>query len=543
MAGGKLTPRQKMINMMYLVLTALLALNVTKEVINAFVTINDSVQLSKENIDKKNANTYAAFAQAMSVDAVKYKDVNDKANNVKKGANDLVKKIEDLKQDLIRNADGIDKGAAVPSLSEMEAKENYDVPTFIMCGDNADGKGAKASELKKDMETFKSTILANVPAASKDGFKKQLEILLNTSDPVKAEDGKRTWEMNSFYHNPIVATVALLTKIQSDIRNAESQVIDDLISSVDKNIIKLDKLNAKVIANSTVVTIGSDYQADVFLSATSSTMAPEVFIGATYDSVSKQMRGGSDKPLPVEGGYAKYNDRPGSEGEKKWGGVIRVKKPDGSYEYYPFSQSYVAQKPNSVVSADKMNVLYIGVDNPMSISVPGVSNDKVKVSIEGGGGALKPNSALGGGHYTATVSSVGKANIKVSAEIGGKVMPMGTFEYRVKRVPDPVATISNSKGGPINKNLLMAGTLIPQLEGFDFELFFKITNFKMSISGKGKDPQDFESQGNQLTQQMRDALAKSRAGDKVFFEYIKAKMATGADQSSRSLSPMSFVIQ
>ncbi|HNP97915.1 MAG TPA: hypothetical protein PKK99_02625, partial [Bacteroidia bacterium] len=145
MAGGKLTPRQKMINMMYLVLTALLALNVTKEVINAFVTINDSVQLSKENIDKKNANTYAAFAQAMSVDAVKYKDVNDKANNVKKSANDLVKKIEDLKQDLIRNADGIDKGAAVPSLSEMEAKENYDVPTFIMCGDNADGKGAKAS--------------------------------------------------------------------------------------------------------------------------------------------------------------------------------------------------------------------------------------------------------------------------------------------------------------------------------------------------------------------------------------------------------------
>ncbi|HNP98190.1 MAG TPA: GldM family protein, partial [Bacteroidia bacterium] len=416
-------------------------------------------------------------------------------------------------------------------------------PTFIMCGDNADGKGAKASELKKDMEAFKTTILANVPAASKEGFKKQLEILLNTSDPVKAEDGKRTWEMNSFYHNPIVATVALLTKIQSDIRNAESQVIDDLISSVDKNIIKLDKLNAKVIANSTVVTIGSDYQADVFLSATSSTMAPEVFIGATYDSVSKQMRGGSDKPLPVEGGYAKYNDRPGSEGEKKWGGVIRVKKPDGSYEYYPFSQSYVAQKPNSVVSADKMNVLYIGVDNPMSISVPGVSNDKVKVSIEGGGGALKPNSALGGGHYTATVSSVGKANIKVSAEIGGKVMPMGTFEYRVKRVPDPVATISNSKGGPINKNLLMAGTLIPQLEGFDFELFFKITNFKMSISGKGKDPQDFESQGNQLTQQMRDALAKSRAGDKVFFEYIKAKMATGADQSSRSLSPMSFVIQ
>ncbi|MBL0065862.1 MAG: gliding motility protein GldM [Bacteroidetes bacterium] len=543
MAGGKLTPRQKMINMMYLVLTALLALNVTKEVINAFVTINESVQLSKENIDKKNQKTYQDFAQAMSVDAAKYKDVNDRANNVKKGANDLVKKIDDLKELLIREADHLDKGEPTPALPEMERKDDYDVPTHVMVGDNQDGQGAKASELKKDLESFKKTILANVPKGTEEEFKKQLDILLNTSDPKKPEDGKRTWEMASFYHNPIVATVALLTKIQSDVRNAESQVIDVLLTSVDKNIIKLDKLNAKVIANSTVVTIGSDYQADVFLSATSSTMAPEVFIGATYDSVAKQMRGGSDKPLPVEGGYAKYNDRPGSEGEKKWGGVIRVKKPDGSYEYYPFSQSYVAQKPNSVVSADKMNVLYIGVDNPMSISVPGVSNDKVKVSIEGGGGTLKPNATLGGGHYMANVATVGKATIKVSAEIGGKVMPMGAFEYRVKRVPDPVATISNSKGGPINKNLLMAGTLIPQLENFDFELFFKITGFRMAISGKGKDPQDFESTGNQLTQQMRDALAKSRAGDKVFFEYIKARMATGADQSSRNLSPMSFVIQ
>lgn len=114
----------------------------------------------------------------------------------------------------------------------------------------------------------------------------------------------------SFYHNPVVATVALLTKFQSDVRNAESQVIDDLLGSVDRNIVKLDKLAAKVIANSTVVTIGSDYQADVFLSATSSTMVPEVFIGATWDSVKHDKIGGSPTALPVEGGYAKFSERP-----------------------------------------------------------------------------------------------------------------------------------------------------------------------------------------------------------------------------------------
>ncbi len=531
-----------MINMMYLVLTALLALNVTKEVINAFVTINESVTLSKDNVTKKNQATYAAFDQAMSVDAAKYKPVFDKANQVKKAADDVVLHIDNLKIELVRAVDGLDEGEPTPALPAMEGKDNYDIPTNILCGDDQDGRGKKASELKKKLEDFKKTILLNVPESSKANFEKTLQTLLKTSDPENPEDGKRTWEMANFYHNPVVAVVALLTKFQNDIRNAESQVIDDLLTSVDKNIVKLDKLNAKVIANSTVVTIGSDFQADVFLSATSSTMAPEVFIGATYDSVKNTMTGGSDKPLPVEGGYAKYTDRPGSEGEKKWGGVIRVKKPDGSYDHFPFQASYVAQKPNSVVSADKMNVLYIGVDNPVSISVPGVSNDKVKSSIEGAGGTLKPNPAAGGGHYTVTVNTVGKATIKVAAEIGGKVMPMGSFEYRVKRVPDPVATIANSKGGPVNKSLLTAGTLIPKLENFDFELFFKITSFRMILIGKGRDPIELESASNQLSGPMRDALGKARAGDKVFFEVIRAKMATGP-QDTRNLSPMSFTIQ
>jgi hypothetical protein len=126
------------------------------------------------------------------------------------------------------------------------------------------------------------------------------------------------------------------------------------------------------------------------------------------------------------------------------------------------------------------------------------------VSTSGAGLTLRPNPAGGAGHYIATVTSVGKATIGVQAEIGGKVISMGSFEYRVKKVPDPVATIANLKGGPANKNLIAAGTLIPQLENFDFELFFKITGFKMTIAGKGKDILEFETTGNQLTQPMRD---------------------------------------
>ncbi|MBL0102645.1 MAG: gliding motility protein GldM [Bacteroidetes bacterium] len=544
MAGGKLSPRQKMINMMYLVLTALLALNVTKEVINAFVTINESVVLSKNNLDKKNQNTYAAFAQAMSNDPVKYKSVNDRAMNVKKAADDLNNYIEGLKTRLVRESDQIDPKDPTPTLPDMERKDDYDTPTHIMIGaDDHTGKGGAADSLRQKLIAFKGLIVKNAPDGTQADYKKQLDNLLNTEDPKKGEDGKRTWELMSFYHNPVVATVALLSKFQSDIRTAESQVTDNLLASVDANIIKLDKLNAKVIANSTVVTIGSEYQADVFLSATSSTMAPEVYIGATWDSVAKQVRGGSTTPLPVEGGYAKFSARPGSEGEQKWSGVIRVKKPDGTYDGYPFQASYVAQKPNSVVSAEKMNVLYIGVDNPMAISVPGVPNNQVRVSIEGAGGSLKPNSTAGAGHYMANVTTTGQCKVKVTAEIGGKQLPMGEFVYRVKRVPDPVASISNSKGGTINKNTLKAGALVPVLENFDFEMFFKITGFKATVIRKRADPLEFTGEGNQLTSAMRDAIEKCSAGDRVIFEYIKAKMANNATDPTRSLTGITFTIQ
>jgi len=542
MAGGKLTPRQKMINMMYLVLTALLALNVTKEVINAFVTINESVELSKQNVDKKNANTYAAFSQAMSVDAAKYTKVNDQAQQIKKESDNIVSFIEGLKADLIRKADDLKPTEPVPALIDMESKENYDIPTHMMCGDDQQGRGALATDLKNKLDKYKKLILANVPKGTEADYQKRLETLMNLEDPKKAEDGKRTWEMMNFYHNPVVATVALLTKFENDVRNGESQVIDDLFNSVGKFDFRPDRLQAKIIPNSTVVTNGSNYEAEVFLGATSSTLAPEVFIGATWDSVSKTCKGCEGTPLPTVGGYSKFTQASSGEGERKWGGVIRVKKGDGSIEGYPFNASYVAQKPNSVVAADKMNVLYIGVDNPMSISVPGVSNDKVKVTIDGAGSTLKANPAAGGGHFIATVSTIGAANVKVSAEIGGKVIPMGSFPYRVKRVPDPVATIAKLKGGPINKNVLTAGTLIPILENFDFELFFRITEFKMTIVQKGQDLLEFTTTGSQLSQQMRDALAKGRPGAKIYFEYIKARMDKG-DPSTRSLPPMSFVLQ
>jgi len=551
MAGGKLTPRQKMINMMYLVLTALLALNVSKEIINAFVTVNESLEVSNSNIDKKNEKTYAAFKLAMDNDAKKYGEVNAKAQEVKKASSAMVKFIQDIKDEMVRHSDGLKPEDKTPPIREMEKKDDYDTPTHLMCGDANDGRGAKATEFKNKIEEYKKSLLKNVPASGQADFKKKFDELLNTSDPDPSsaeykEDGKRTWEMSKFYHNPVVASVALMTKFQGDIRNSESQVIDELIASVDAKIIKFDVLKPAVIPTSTVVTIGSNYEAEVFLSATSSTLAPEVFIGATADSAGSSCKGCEGTPLPTEGGYAKFTAHPGSEGPQKWGGVIRVKNPDGTYKHYPFNEEYVAQKPNSVVSADKMNVLFIGLDNPVSISVPGVPNNMVKPTIEGAGCSLSPDSKLGGGHYIANVSAStgGKATIRVTATVGGKPMPMGAFEYRVKSVPNPVATMGGkNESGPINKNLLLASSMIPVMKDFYFELFWQITEFKMSIAGKGIEYAEFQGKGNQLDENMKTVIARAKPGTKIFFEYIRARMKDTKDQSTRQLSPMTFVLQ
>ena len=338
MATGKLSPRQRMINMMYLVLTALLALNVSKEIINAFVTVNDSLEVSNTNIEDKNKLTYAAFARAMQNDPKKYKDVNSEAENVKKASDEMVTYLQNIEDTLIRLADGIKPGEKTPALRDMELKDNWDIPTMIMCGSSNDGKGKEATEVKQKIEDLKATLLKNLPTKFQADFKARLDQLLDTHDPDPSsaeykEDDKRTWEMSKFYHSPVVAADAILTKFQGDVRNAESQVISRLYSSVNEGLVTFDLLKPIVKEQSSYILLGGEYDADVFLGASSSTMDPEVFVGATLDATKTKCVGCDAKnPLAIdaETRMAKYVDRPNSEGEKKWGGVIRVKQPDNT---------------------------------------------------------------------------------------------------------------------------------------------------------------------------------------------------------------------
>ncbi len=539
MAGANLSPRQRMIGMMYLVLTALLALNVSKEIINAFVTVNASLEVTNRNFADKNAQTYLAFEQAMTNDAAKAKPYYDRAKVAGTLSDSLIAYIEGIKDEVIIKVEKLDPNTPkdkITAVQDIGKKDDYDTPTTYMNGSENDGRGHKATELRQKLIEYKANMLANLAPKDTARFRSRFEELLNTDDPKVVIDKKRTWEMAVFYHNPTVAVITLLTKFQSDVKIAEAEVISHLLRDIDLGDFKFNALQARVIAPTSYVLLGQEYKADVFLAAFSTTSDPEIFVGAV-DTASKSIKG-EGRLLEVEGGIGRYVDRPSTEGLKKWGGIIKIKKPDNTYESYPFTAEYIASKPSAVVSLDKMNVLYIGVDNPVSISVPGVANENVTAGISGAGGSL---SKAGGASYVAKVAAVGEANISITANLEGKQTPMGTFKYRVKRVPDPVAMIANTKGGNVAKNILLAQTaVIPVMENFDFELFFRVTSFKMTYIPRGKDLIEMDSNNNLITGGMKSALSNARPGDKVYFEYIRA---VGPDGTTRQLSAVNFTIQ
>ncbi|MBK9318716.1 MAG: hypothetical protein IPM91_07750 [Bacteroidetes bacterium] len=243
----------------------------------------------------------------------------------------------------------------------------------------------------------------------------------------------------------------------------------------------------------------------------------------------------------MEGGVGTYKVRASGIGEKKYAGLIKVKKPDNTYESYPFESSYIVAKPSASVAADKMNVIYIGVPNPITVSVPGVPDEKVKAIPTGF--TLTPDAKAGKGHFIAEAKGQpGAGKVVVSADFNGKPMQMGEFAFRLKRIPDPVAKIGGKKDGNIPKSALAAQPgIIPTMEGFDFDLYPKVLSYKMSRYGKGIDPiERSQDSGGSLSNEMKNDIEKAKPGNKIIFEYIKVSMPDG---SVRQVNSISLTIQ
>jgi len=536
MSHSQLTPRQKMINMMYLVLTAILALNVSSEVLDAFKTVNDGIGVSNTSLRSKNSDLYTDLGKEFSNDSVKARMAFDHSQKAKELSEKLYNQLEQYKKQLIQDAGGVD-----PATGKIKRDDDVEVATHLFVEN--DGKAGKA--LKEQLKTTRMDLLNLVNEEDRPTIEKSLALKID--EPT----GGQTWEYARFHMVPVVAAVTLLSKYQNDLLNAESHVVENLYSSINKGKHKVDRMEAKIISPSSYIMQGESYKADVMVAAYSSTQHPDVFLGQFNPDVHKDFQGNylkmvsaSDAPplinpvnVDVEGGFGKIQMPGNATGNRKYSGVVRIKGPDNNYEFYPFEGEYQVAPKVAVVSAEKMNVLYIGLDNPVDISVPGIAQSDVSAVFEGDGRLAKNPD----GSYKAFVGNPGKTKIKVSAKIAGKMMPMGEQEFRIKRIPNPLSTLDGiSNGGKITSSLLAQRTgVVAKSDDFIYgDIQWQVLNYSITILMGGEGIK-IDNDGPKISDKARKLIKTLKKGDGVFINYINVK---GPDGKARVIAPLAYEI-
>ncbi|MBE0674127.1 MAG: gliding motility protein GldM [Bacteroidales bacterium] len=546
MAHGKETPRQKMIGMMYLVLTAMLALNVSKEAVEAFKKVDEGLTKTVANYVRKNAGTYMEFDRAAAENPAKAGPYRDKAFELKERADEVFNYIHDLKVEIIKTAEGDDAEAILPDgqidIHLVKKIDENNVPSEILIGSDQNGK---ANFLKAQLNDYREFLLETIGGRNISA-EESIKNSLNTEDPRNLEGAVERWENANFQALPLVAVITILSKFQVDVRNAETEVLNFLYGQIDAASFKFNKLVPTVITNSNYIMSGNEYEANVFIAATDTTKAPKTMVGSyrkvdlpgggfTYEMV------GDYTTLPVdETGRAIYKTRTSATGDKKWGGLIVMTAPDGTDVAYPFEAAYTVAVPNVVVSPTAMNVLYKGVENPIDVSVPGVGSDKISVRMTNG--TIRRGKYQNyRGEYVADPGEIGKdAQIIVSADVNGKRMDFPPVVFRVRRIPDPVAKFGGLNTGEIAKEQAMvAPGVVAVLENFEFDLKYEVNSFRFVYYAQGF-ANYLDANGPRLTEQMKTAINQLRRGQEFYFMDIRA---TGPDKITRDLPPIALKIR
>jgi len=359
MAGGKLSPRQKMINMMYLVLTAMLALNVSKEVLLAFGEINESIEITTAQLAKSSSFIYDDLVTKNNNNPEKYGDIFNRAIQIKTASDKVVSHLEALTIDLEKKSGERDENGRLP-WGDMD---NTSAPAVILFpgGDAKKGKGAALENAISDYRELMLTMTVS------EDVEEQIKKSLGT-DPHISKDGVKTsWVKQKFEHYPIAAVITFISNLKADVRNIESIVVTKMMKEGLGEQITVNRMAALPIAISTTVMKGSKFEAQVMLAAYDSTLEPEMYLWHV-DANGKRLDN-YEKKLKLKGGAGVVEIPTGSTGEFYWGGVVKVKSDDGSdAKTYTFNNKYNVNEPAVVISADRMNVLYRGVKNPISIS-------------------------------------------------------------------------------------------------------------------------------------------------------------------------------
>jgi gliding motility-associated protein GldM len=418
--------------------------------------------------------------------------------------------------------------------------DNYDIPTNLMIGGEptTPKEGPWTSmELKGVLQKYKDDLTAlfsddpDRNALIMEDIEKAIEFKGQKHGDVFEE-----WEVAQFNHLPLAAVITNLSKMQADVRSLEADVVKELLGEVSADDFKFDKLAVKVIPNTNYVFLGDTFKAQVLVAALSTTQDPVLEASTEIDTTGGKVKIVGDimtDNISVGGGMGIFSFVPTSEGNVGWGGVIKIKKPDGSYQGFDFKHAFTAAKPALVVSPTAMNVMYRGLENPIEVSVPGVPTDKLQVSISN---ASKSGS---NGKFKVKPGKSKECVVSVSANIDGETKNFGKAVFRCKNVPNPVAQFAGSTGGKIKKSKLTAAQgVAAKMENFEFDLKFTVISFVMSATVKGKVVEQI-GKGNKVNSNMKTLLKALKPGQKVYLEKIKAK---GPDGTVRDLGTIAITV-
>ena len=493
------TPRQKMIGMMYLVLTAMLALNVSADILNGFDMVNDSLNTAIENSKTRNHNLYGDMQALYDLNPTKVGEWLEKANKVKEESDKMFDLLQEFKVGIIALADGKN---ADPEGNVILKRDDT----------NVSGEYAEVGTTKKRGNELKSAIdnyrIFVEEMFGNDSLRSQIYDAMYNTDPIKkkADEPAVEWVDNTFAHMPAVAVIKMLSKYQTDVRNTEAELLQYFIQQQDAGDFRVNKIQARLIPDSKNVMQGGRYHAEIALMAVDTTKVPTYYLG------DNQLESAIiDIPCNQVGTYPIK-------------GRLEMIDQYGATQTYEFEDQYMVSAPAATVANIDMNVVYKGYDNKMEISVPGIAESQLRVSAAGA------SISKSGSQYICKPTANEKITITVSAEVDGKVQTVGQKVFRVRPVPSPTSFLrlpNNELYNPDMENApklrrrdLYESTVVAEYADGMLNANFTVKQFTLYIQqGAGWD--NLTVKGNKLTDKEVDRLKKLKAGQKFYFGDIQ----------------------
>ncbi len=498
------SPRQKMINLMYVVLMAMLALNISTEVLNGFSIVEESLRRTTASSSKENQAIYDDFEAQMKKNPAKVRQWFEKATMVKDMSDSLYNYAENLKLLIAREADGKDGDPR-----NIENKDNLEAASHVMLAPGT-GQGRKLYEA---INAYRNKILTFITD------KTQKEIIANnlsTEVPKRENTLGKNWEEYMFEDMPSAAAITLLSKLQSDVRYAEGEVLHTLVANIGLKDIRVNKLEAFVVPSATKLFPGDQLTAKMVMAAVDTTQVPEVYVNG------KKITGDT------------YSFNVGGVGEYNFTGYILTHDVAGNTLRRDFNQKYQVVAPplaptGATLTADMMNVLYAGYRNPISVSVSNAPQSSVSVSMTGGS-----LTSVSPGHYVAVPSAVGQ---DVTFNVSAKGASVGSFTFKVRKLPDPTAYIAMGtnrfKGGGLAKSSIMsAGGIKAAIDDGLLDIEFRVNSFETVFYDNMGNAVPVASAGASFSARQKE-MFRSLSRNKRF--YITRVSATGPDGITRTL--------